>query len=253
MPIAPSRSRRDSWPPLQIRMNQAISGSDASPNDIDEDPLTYFLTPAPLLDDADSDEEMMDFDAGIEDPNHPQEIIRSISPSSLDGRGRRKTRKASPEPELSDGMTPDEDDDEEYVRFRPLGLPFGLGDFAIDGIKKKPSSITGAAIGPAGGNHTSNTLLPPSPYHHSPVRGRTSSLGHGARGLSSRNRPQHLWREPSPDVWSIEEEAEVEDSISRAPGDEAGTTKEAIDKKTNLEVSAAKPKKKVRFVLPVKD
>jgi hypothetical protein len=46
-------------------------------------------------------------------------------------------------------------------------------------------------------------------------------------------RENHLWREPSPDVWSIEEE-----------------TEEELMSDGGVDIKAAKPKKKVRFVLP---
>ncbi len=89
------RQRRDSWPPTQVRIQNSIEHDDATLEEepdlsfIDDNPLTYFLTPAPLLavDDEDDDNAMMDFDfdAGIEDAKHPPEIVRSVSPSSLDG------------------------------------------------------------------------------------------------------------------------------------------------------------------------
>lgn len=266
MPLTPtSRPRGDSWPPTQVRLNATIPVDVPSPEDIDEDPLTYFLTPAPLLDDVDNDANVMDFDAGIEDSNHPREIVRSVSPSSLDGLSRPKTRKTSPEPELSDGPTPDEDDEEDYVRFRPnaFGLPFSLGDFAIDGIKLKPRAATTPTATVT--SITADALLSPSSFHVPATRGRTPARGHGrgrTRSLSARKRPQHLWREPSPDVWSIEEETEEElnsnmgSSIARSDAGDAETAKreeKLRNKETGLEVPAAKPKKKVRFVLPTKE
>lgn len=248
-----------------MRLNPTNPADDPSPEDIDEDPLTYFLTPAPLPDDVDDDSNIMDFDAGIEDSSHPREIVRSVSPSTLDGLSRPKTRKASPEPELSDGPTPDEDDDEEYVRFRPnaFGLPFGLGDLTIDGIKLKPRAATAPAT--TGTDFTTDALLSPSSFHIPAARGRTPARGHGrgrTRSLSARKRPQHLWREPSPDVWSIEEETEEElnsemsGSIAQSDAGDSGADKKAEElknKETNIEIPAAKPRKKVRFVLPVKE
>jgi hypothetical protein len=69
-----------------------------------------------------------------------------------------------------------------------------------------------------------------------------------------------LWREPSPDVWSIEEETEEElNSETGSPiagsdrGDYLGA-KEKTHKTLDeiVDVSAAKPKKKVRFLLPAR-
>lgn len=92
-------SRRDSWPPTQVRILNSIKSEDMS-MDMDkhddhtsfiddDDPMNSFLTPTPLLDDGDTDDEDADmdmdfaFDAGIEDPHNPAPIIRSISPSNL--------------------------------------------------------------------------------------------------------------------------------------------------------------------------
>jgi hypothetical protein len=114
---------------------------------MDQNPMAFFLSPAPSIEDMDVDDDLiMDFDAGIEDLNHPREIVRSVSPSSLEGLGRPLPRRTSPEPELSDGQSPYEDDsEEEYIRFQPqntFGLPFSLRDFTIDGIKPKQRAAT---------------------------------------------------------------------------------------------------------------
>jgi hypothetical protein len=259
-----SRSRRDSWPPTQVRLDPVLPSVEPALEDIDDDPLTYFLTPAPAVEDVDIDD-MLDFDAGIEDSNHRREIVRSVSPSSLDGLSRPKSRRSSPEPELSDGPSPyDDDSEEEYIRFQPkaIGLPFNLMDFTVDGVKMKPRSFT-APVG-SGNALTADTLLSPSSVHAPGNRGRTPArgLGHSrTRSLSARRRPQHIWREPSPDVWSIEEEteedlnSEIGSSVARSDIGEEDAHKKGEEEAKNkdLEVPAAKPKKKVRFVLPVKE
>lgn len=238
-------TRRDSWPPTLVRLAPSTPKDYPSLDDIDEDPLTYFLTPAPDPEDADEDVDMMDFDAGIED-NSPREIVRSVSPSSLDGLNKSKGRKSPPVPELSDLVTPDTDDDdeEEYIRFAPYGfsLPFSLRDFTIDGVKSKSRS------------KSSDELLSPSLF--SVTRG-SAPVRPGGRGrqrsVSSRHRAQHVWREPSPDVWSIEEETEEE--LLSDMGSSIGAvsdTEDVADTTMNKEVEAAKPKKKVRFLLPTK-
>jgi hypothetical protein len=61
----------------------------------------------------------------------------------------------------------------------------------------------------------------------------------------------YAWREPSPDVWSIEEEPENElhSEMEGSSFIEEGVA--GVDGKTRaVDIPAAKPKKKVRFVLP---
>ncbi|OHE90261.1 hypothetical protein CORC01_14443 [Colletotrichum orchidophilum] len=256
MPQTPKTpSRRDSWPPTLVRLAPTIPKDYPSLDDIDEDPLTYFLTPAPDLED-DEDVTMMDFDAGIED-NSPREIVRSVSPSSLDGLDKSKGRKSPPVPDLSDLATPDTDEEEEdYIRLAPqdFTIPFSLRDFAIDGLKSKSQSQSRSSKQP------SDMLLSPSSFP--PTRGR-APVRPGGRGrqrtTSYRHyRQQHVWREPSPDVWSIEEETE-EELMSELGGSVGAVSDMEEDMNDNEDVTdkigardeqAAKPKKKVRFLLP---
>ncbi|KAL0932979.1 uncharacterized protein CTRU02_211942 [Colletotrichum truncatum] len=244
MPHTPtSPTRRDSWPPTQVRLAPTIPKEYPSLDDIDEDPLTYFLTPAPDLEDAD-DVDMMDFDAGIED-NNPREIVRSVSPSSLDSLNKSKRCMSPPVPDLSDLATPEGEDEEDYIRFAPqdFAIPFSLRDFTIDGIKSKPRLKT-----------HSDALLSPSP----PARDRVS-IRPGGRGrqhsvsFRHRQQQQHLWREPSPDVWSIEEETEEE--LLSEMGSSVGAASDVDGEDINMDkdVEAAKPKKKVRFLLPAEE
>ncbi|KAF9870807.1 hypothetical protein CkaCkLH20_11706 [Colletotrichum karsti] len=236
MPHSPTR--RDSWPPTQVRLMPTTPKDYPSLDDIDEDPLTYFLTPAPDLEEDDVD--MMDFDAGIEG-NSPREIVRSVSPSTLDGLNKAKGRKSPPVPDLSDLATPEEDDEEDYIRFAPQGftVPFSLRDFAIDGVKSNRSKTHPDA------------LLSPS----SPTRGR-APVRPGGRGrqrsVSFRHRQHHVWREPSPDVWSIEEETE-EELLSEIGSSIGAVSDMEEDGNMGKDVEAAKPKKKVRFLLPAEE
>jgi len=224
---------------------------------VDEDPLTYFLTPAPAADDDDMDVDFdMVFDAGIEDSKHPPPIVRSISPSNLEG----LTRRASPRlltpprtppsrlsPDL--GMSAstaeeDGDDQEDYIHFTPsnrfgIGLPFSL--------RELPEG--------RGARHATSPRSPLSPATASPVRGRTTHYFAPRsavrpllmRSFSGSRSPLHSWREPSPDVWSIQEETEEAldaDSAGRmlSSGTENQTTKP-------IDIPAARPKKRVRFNL----
>lgn len=265
--------RRDSWPPTQMRLHPSIEPDDALIDDldlsfIDDDPLNYFLTPAPSSQDDDIDMDL-DLDAGIDTPKRKAPIVRSVSPSSLDSgltslplrppTPPRSFGSRSPEPELDMAPTPEEDDGESYLRFGsspltpPYDMPFTLKDFADIRSKSvrrgKGKAKTAAA-----------TLLSSTPLHgvSSSGRGRLSHRP-GPRPLDAmdaRGRTRswsgrlstHAWREPSPDVWAIEEETE-EDVVNGEMGDSAmsdGRWK-AID------IPAAKPKKRVRFVLPVQE
>ncbi|TFA99828.1 hypothetical protein CCMA1212_008072 [Trichoderma ghanense] len=256
-----SPSRLESWPPTQLRLSPAMSikkrpDAAAEPRplleDIDDNPLTYFLTPIPADDDnADIDEmdlddvDLMDFDAGIEDASQPCEAVRSVSPSSLEGLRKPDggARPASPEYD-SDALTTDDDDDEDYIRFSPSSpsssMLSPLRDLAVEGLRFRAKS-------PMFGLANDTFLYPGSMSVPAPSssgrrgRGRTNSRGSTrhhmqTRSLSARVRDNHLWREPSPDVWSIEEE-----------------TEEELMSDAGVDGKAAKPKKKVRFVLPEKE
>ncbi|PSR97129.1 hypothetical protein BD289DRAFT_118685 [Coniella lustricola] len=161
----PEPTRRDSWPPTQISLYRSIEADEAATTKaqpprraslIEDDPITSFLTPTPLLDDGDTDDDMefddmdmdMAFDAGIEDSHRPSPVVRSISPSKLAGGLRSPTRspllRTTTPPHLTRGSmsppsrnspeicTPDaavfddeddeNDDGEDYVRFTPRGL-----------------------------------------------------------------------------------------------------------------------------------
>ncbi|KKY31734.1 hypothetical protein UCDDA912_g08324 [Diaporthe ampelina] len=293
----------------------------------DDDPINYFLTPTPLLDDGDTDDDMdsmdleMDMlDAGIEDPHKPQPVIRSISPSDLTGPSRPPTSLAkmpplpirSPTPPKArfnsgsppsrnspEALTPntehDDDDGEDYVRFTPSGnlSPFGLyHNFASS--KSKGASRKAAAAAKVGAQtaldkndrvgmmmahgpsaSSANLLLPPATFHVGrpptapTTRGRstTAAGGRGRPRLVQRPRswsgPSHAghfgagenrlspraWREPSPDVWSIEEDPEAEMMSEFGEGSvEVDTLGHAAGAMTP---GGDKAGKKVRFALPV--
>jgi hypothetical protein len=245
------RSRRESWPPTQVRLEppRHTKGEEPRPllEDIDENPLTYFLTPAPAHHGDDDNDYAMDFDAGIEDPSHPHEMVRSVSPSTLDGlRKPDQDRPSSPECD-SDVTSPDEDDDEDYIRFSPHNSRLtSFRDLHIDGLGTRSCS-------PVFGR-SANALLSPAsfPSPQSRIRGYPSGRLGRARTLPIRSRPVHLWREPSPDVWSIEEETEEEMSeMSKSMESQSNFVQES--RYEGLDKMAAKPKKRVRFVLPVKE
>ncbi|GAB1314859.1 hypothetical protein MFIFM68171_05069 [Madurella fahalii] len=270
-----SHPLRGSWPPTQILLRPSVERDDAEIEDLDlakmgEDPLMYFLTPTPSSygEDGDAMDFDMEFDAGIEDAKHPPQIVRSVSPSSLGGLSRPPPRPptpprspATPDLEYDMSATPDEYDDymEAAIGNRPSGalsLPRRLKDLASG--KLKSHTKQGDSI---------DALLPLAPPHssHASNRGRAvtrpgpkpiaASQGSGIWARRPRTTPSrlspHAWREPSPDVWAIEEEtleelnSEMGDSVVE-DGEMGGAAKaRAVD------IPAAKPKKKVRFVLPV--
>ncbi|KAH9909850.1 hypothetical protein F4778DRAFT_713037 [Xylariomycetidae sp. FL2044] len=240
----------ESWPPSPGRLTPTLDEDINSTDDEEFDgpfshanPMTYFLTPPePKNDDFEFD---FDFDAGIEDANNPREIVRSVSPSTLDGLKRYKPNGNASDCAILDD---DEEESEDYIRFdRSQTLPFGFENFFDR--PKHTSLMT---------SQSADALLSPVAFHVGSPRGRPAKrfapprrpFPGRPRSLSLQRR--HSWREPSPDVWSIEEEPEKE-TMS-----EMGLSIEYLEmghaKKTQpIDIPAAKPKKRVRFILPVKD
>ncbi|KAG5920921.1 hypothetical protein E4U42_006025 [Claviceps africana] len=228
-------SRRDSYPPTQIHLPH---GNKNEPRplleDMDENPLTYFLTPDEMdqdMDDLAADD--MLFDAGIQDDNHPRAFVRSVSPSTLDGLSKLRTRAASPDPD-SDVVTTDDDDDDDDddIRFPPPTTSFltplrrsfrGSSADARAHHAKSPASSSGPrpAASSSSSSSSSSSATPP-----------TASRGRPPRAL-------RLWRQPSPDVWSISEETEEE---IMSMGASAGSS-------DDLRAPSVKPEKRVRFLL----
>ncbi|ETS76104.1 hypothetical protein PFICI_11491 [Pestalotiopsis fici W106-1] len=268
MPYFPTSTlsplRPGSWPasPGRPTTPQLDEDEFTDEDDLDmpllqRDPLRYFLTPA-----TPEDEDLefqFDFDAGIEDANKPQEIIRSVSPSTLDGlksykakgKGDKKNNNSQHDCAILDS---DSDDDEDYVRFRPSkSLPLGLPDLGIE----RPRS---AGASPGSGSSLESMLSPDS-FHVGSLRGRPSkrfapppsrrTFGH-TRSRSVPLLRRHSWREPSPDVWSIEEEPEKETLSERGLSTEDLEAYFQEHKTAPMQIPtvAGKPIKKVRFVLP---
>ncbi|CAJ2507946.1 Uu.00g091320.m01.CDS01 [Anthostomella pinea] len=252
IPVSGPRPQPDSWPSSPGRLTPSLDDDYTSTDDDDldlpsfhENPLTYFLTPAPAKDDE--LEFNFDFDAGIEDSSNPRDIVRSISPSTLDGLKRYNPKyKASDCAVLDD----DEDDNEDYIRFKPQkSLPFGFEDYFDHPKHNSPQDTL---------SRSTEALLSPRAFHVGSPRGRPSKRFAPPR-RSFPKRPQslsiqrrHSWREPSPDVWSIEEEPEKE-TMSEM-GMSVGDLQDAQEDKTQpIDIPAAKPKKIVRFILPAEE
>ncbi|KAI1371524.1 hypothetical protein F4677DRAFT_308990 [Hypoxylon crocopeplum] len=261
MPLLPTNipirgQSEPSWPPSPSRLPPSLDDDVNSTDDDEfdahgshENPMVYFLTPpTPKDEDLEFD---FEFDAGIEDSTRPREIIRTVSPSTLDG-----LRKYKPKDKLADCAILDDDDDdgdddeEDYIRFHPHGhtsLPFGFEKFFDQ--TRSAATVT---------SQTTESLLSPASFHVGSPRGRPSRrFAPPRRALRGRSTYQslqrrHSWREPSPDVYSIEEEPEKETMSEMGLSIEDLAS--SLEKKTQpIDIPAAKPRKRVRFVLPVKD
>lgn len=289
---------------LRPRVVEYNDDEDIEPMDLskmDEDPISYFLTPAPPIHDdlynnqEDAMDFEMDFDAGIEDVKHPPPIIRSVSPSSLHEGLSLPPVPRPPTPPKSPG-TPDSsasdqpltpDDHEDYMRFaslkgRSLTFPIRLADLTVSS-KKRPKHYRSSGSGGSSylspetfNSHSPDFDFGPRHYPQTPYGTFSGGLGsshHRGRTLKTKTammplrRSPHSWREPSPDVWSIEEETEMQDAIDSERGGNpivgVGTEQEQGEDTTTtgrttrsmatraIEIPAAKPKKRVRFVLPI--
>ena len=301
----------DSWPPSPSRHPPSLDEDNNTSEDepdmpplLQEEPLTYFLTPATPKDEEDLEFDF-DFDAGIEDSSKPRDIVRSVSPSTLDGLKKYKPKsKASNDCAILDDDD-DDDDDEDYISFSPSKtVPLGFDDFFDPRLRRlrprsrsSPTKRSGGSISPS-----EEDLLSPASFHVGSPRGRPAKRfapprrpfflerstavarrNGGGGGLPVLHR-RHSWREPSPDVWSIEEEPEKETmsemglsaeevrrrglelglDVDMDDADLASATAAGDDrhryydarrgKKTrpiDIPSPVAKPQKKVRFVLPV--
>ncbi|KAK0674157.1 hypothetical protein QBC41DRAFT_72171 [Cercophora samala] len=219
------------------------------------DPLTFFLTPptpsAPYPQDDDTamlDFDYFDYSAGIDTSPSSPDNIRSVSPSSLAGFSRpdapphpptppRVSSPAVSTPDLefdygSLGASPESDTlVEEYYRHRMGGyggVPLLLKDFT------NATSSSSSSGGGGGGSRKR--------------RGKFTKGGGGGGGERQHAGHHHVWREPSPDVWSIEEEPGREEMEESGSGSEVGVGV-GRGKAKGGSVKGGKMKR-VRFVLP---
>ncbi|KAG6014954.1 hypothetical protein E4U54_004537 [Claviceps lovelessii] len=257
-------SRRDSYPPTQIRLPRC-NKNEPRPllEDIDENPLTYFLTPSDMDQDMDDygPDEML-FDAGIEDGTQSRQFVRSVSPSTLDGLSKLRAKAVSPDFD-SDAITTDDEEDEDPVRFPPPRTSFLTplrrsfrrlpaernlsprsnsppSERSTDGQFANPVA---SFPDPSSSSSSSSSPLPyssPSPATRTPRGRHPQPLPRSSStGTKLPPRPLRLWRQPSPDVWSILEETEEELLVLETPANPPH----------GLHLAGAKPKKRVRFLL----
>jgi len=252
--LGPSRS-----PLTQVRLRPSTDRDDTEIADldlsrIDEDPITYFLTPAAASygQDPDAMDFEMEFDAGIEDSKHPPIIVRSVSPSSLLDFRTPTPPQRSVSPDADRDMPPTPEDYEDYMQLAArtrFGLPFSLKDLTtgkLRALERQSNNLDTPSSSKA-------SQAPNEDSGNRPLR--AARVSHG--GIVRRGRPRsgsfrcppHAWREPSPDVWSISEETEEELNSEMGDSTIEGDTVE-FDKGKGIDVLAAKPRKRVRFVLP---
>ncbi|KAM3548510.1 hypothetical protein MY1884_009152 [Beauveria asiatica] len=281
--LANMDSRRQSWPPTQLRLIRSGSGKSIEPRplleDVDEDPLSYFLTPnlendeVCFTSDEDAEDDDDDFDAGIEVAGRPRDLVRSVSPSTLDGLDRPR-RAASPDLD-SDGLISDDDDEEneDCIRYfssspaspprSPSGLlgamprhsfsgyPFGLRSRSPGLVREsgRPSNAFTSSSSSSSSSSFPAPARPSSTAAAAMLRGRAAwaaQRGPDTPATRRVSRPGHLWREPSADVWSIEEETAEELTMSETRGRGVAKREGGPDS----EAAKTKPIKRVRFVLP---
>lgn len=257
--------RRDSWPPTILRLheNEEIEDADCTSNAIDEDPFSFFLSPADDLDD-----DFEDLSAGIESAREKKPKVRAVSPSKLAGRRPLLDRDDN---EVAVYDDEDDDDDESFVDRFGVALPISLRDFgkAHDKAKAKAKESRRKTRETKKANDMIEEFLFPSHKPFSSNRRKPNahlapSRGGRGRGMT-RSLPtlrQHSWREPSLDVWPIEEEAESEEEALEGSQVELSNSIEEKEKSvvviasgdnadeeeiTPIPIPTSKPKKRVHW------
>jgi len=234
MPTTPHFSRRDSWPPTQVPISSIESyssfppiaedcnSSDIMDTDMDSNPISFFLS-SPS--DPSYDDDLIDIDlsAGIEgSPSSsaylPQDI-REVSPSSLQ-RVNQRPEDDFTGAELERKRRRDRFRDREIERQKAeeemtawLAAPLSLRDFTSSQSSKRKSTNRGRGI---------VRLSPTS-------SSRATARGSARRRASSYSSPRpHSWREPSPEIGSIQEEdEEYQDAVMKMDiGEEDGQREE---------------------------
>ena len=246
MPQTPTRHPADSWPPTQLRIDpNSIEDSSVSSLEM---PLTYFITPT-----HQGNSPLLDLYAGIEGGPTKQPVLKDISTASLlrsrsYGERPQEQERASP-PLLSEPSS--DSDDEDYVRFPPGGLEVRKCPDETRKTVRKKSDKTGKR------GFTRHTSPPAG-------RDRGRAPKRDEENVTERNqgvRRRRAWREPSPYVWSINEERE--EGLDNRKGQEVRRKsvsgrlaprllqpEEPVNEK---EVEERLRKRKVRFVLPAKE
>lgn len=237
MPQTPTRHPADTWPPTQLRLSPSLQHS---PLDM---PLSYFFSTDHHAD-TDVESHLYDFTAGIEDtkPN----FLGTLSSSSL----LRRRHEARDVHALSDPSS--ESDDEDYVRF-PAGVE----------VRRCPDETRRSGVNAKGkrkkGSSRDVAISTSNPRSRGRAPRRDDDNRRGANNHGTQR--QRAWREPSPYVWSINEEEEDGSSgilkkkgkdVARKSAGRAVSLpqEEPLDEKA---VEERLRKRKVRFALPAKE
>ncbi|PQE08325.1 hypothetical protein CJF32_00002590 [Rutstroemia sp. NJR-2017a WRK4] len=210
-------NRRDSWPPTIIHLRPNEADFEA----IDDDPFSYFLTSPDEI----TDEDIDDLSAGIESDDEAKPEVREVSPSALQ-------------------RAPIAEDEDISFGF---AMPLSLKDFTqvhTNGRESRAAHRMGEQLRGLG------IVIP----DFSSSRGRASvrltppqGRGRGQTRSLPLRRP-HSWREPSPDLGSImEEKEEDETKIENSPKETASAPASAMI--SSKAVASPRPKKKVHWAL----
>jgi hypothetical protein len=216
MPFSHHDPRRDSWPPTILRLRDDDEFPSPTETDIDANPFAYFLATPTALDD-DDDIESLDLSAGIEsDDNDPASPVREVSPSSL----QRIPLDLDLDPNDASPRTPPLHPHRRFIAAPLLSLRDYTEahlsrnkcrgplledidiymDADIDNLPgqavPRDESERERLVASTGSRGRGTIRLSPSGQN---LRGRSKSL--------SAQRP-HIWREPSPEVYTILEEDE---------------------------------------------
>jgi hypothetical protein len=213
--------RHKSFPPTIVHLHDSEAHTEDI-SDIDENPISFFLTPPESVDldfEFDDDE---DLSAGIESSSKVTPV-REISPSSIQ-------RSVLP-------FEVDEDEDEEEFQYG-FAVPISLKEFQTrhsEGRTSRQEHRAEDKLAGLGGKAT----VKMTPLRSARGRGQTRSL--------SARRP-HSWRLPSPEIGPIQEERESDD----------GEDNKKVELKKEMSLSAppspevakneiVKPKKRVHW------
>lgn len=247
-------TRRESWPPAIVHLQQDDDADEAMADTIDENPFAFFLSSPTEIDDDIFDDTAADLTAGIETPG-AEPSMREVSPSSVQ-------REHSPSSSYSHHEVVDSEEDERYIRniTRALSMPLSLADFTSSALRDKVNPkrrFRSRARSPDGSAHRERLSASPRTPATPTIRGRVSlappakirGRGRGQTHSLPARRP-HSWRLPSPDVWSIPEEKEDHEELDDVPAlslDEQSDNEQAFSYKGAGNIPPAKIVKKVRF------
>ncbi|CAI4212949.1 unnamed protein product [Parascedosporium putredinis] len=263
MPVSPIHHPAiDSWPPTQVHLSPRILDEAAL---ISDQPFSYFLMPGATYD---SDDDFSDLDAGIEGTGFSSARGKSGA-SNLSFECSIKTGR--PSLALTAVASDDSSDEEDYIRLPPggFGQLYQLADPCV------------AVEDGKSGRHAKERSKKKAFQKVARVaRGRSATRQDDDQDPSRLSvmmgkRSRRAWREPSPYVWSIDEETEGSRELHQKEAHDLGDSKHVVVTEQQLvnrasaaprprsalagvrqlefddaKVAAKLKERKVRFVLP---